>query len=283
MVEPGQFQRPRGIAAAPDGTIYVADTFNHRIQHFDSQGNLLHVWGSHSGTDAATAENGTFNEPWGVAVGPDGSVYVADTWNYRIQKFTAEGEFIAVWGSYTNADDGYQLYGPRAIVVDDQGRVFVADTGNKRITVYDSKGNFLQAIGRGGYDSGQLDEPVGLAIGPGGRLFVADSWNRRIQVFQDYGGTFAYLTEWTINGWEGQSTDTKPYLAVSPDGRLWVTDPGNARILVFDLEGNFLFTFGAFGSDAASFALPIGIAAGADGRIYITDAENNRIMVFAAP
>jgi DNA-binding beta-propeller fold protein YncE len=281
--EPGMLQRPRGIAAAPDGSVYVADTFNHRIQHFDGHGNLLQTWGSYSGGDAAAAADGTFNEPWGVAVGPDGSVYVADTWNYRVQKFTADGGFLAVWGSFTNADDGYQLYGPRAIAVDDEGRVFVADTGNKRITMYDSDGNFLQTIGRPGYDTGQLDEPVGLAVTPGGRLYVADTWNRRIQVFQDYGGNFAYLTEWPIEGWEGESTDTKPYLAVSPDGRLWVTDPGNARILVFDLEGNFLFTFGAFGADAASFALPTGIAVSPDGRIYVTDTDNNRIMVFNAP
>jgi DNA-binding beta-propeller fold protein YncE len=280
---PGLFQLPRGIAAAQNGTVYVADTFNHRIQHFDAAGKLLKTWGSFSGPDAGTAENGTFNEPWGVAVGPDGSVYVADTWNFRIQKFTADGEFLTAWGVFTNNEDGYQLFGPREVAVDSQGRVFVADTGNKRITVYDSDGVFLQSIGWAGYGPGELDEPVGLAITPDGRLFVADAWNRRVQVFQEIAGDFVYLTEWEIAGWEGQATDTKPYLAVSPDGRLWVTDPGNARILVFDLEGNFLFTFGVYGNDSSSFAMPTGIAVGPDGRIYITDSDNDRIMVFTSP
>jgi DNA-binding beta-propeller fold protein YncE len=122
-------------------------------------------------------------------------------------------------------------------------------------------------FGRPGFDYGELDEPVGLGFGPDGRLYVADTWNRRIQVFQEVEGTFIYLTEWLIDGWEGQSTDTKPYLAVSEDGRIWVTDPGNARVLVFDGDGNFLFTFGLFGNDGSSFALPTGIAAGPDGRI----------------
>jgi predicted membrane-bound mannosyltransferase/DNA-binding beta-propeller fold protein YncE len=279
-VEPGQLTRPRAVAAAPDGSIYIADTGNNRIQHFDAQGNLLHVWGSFSGTDAAQAPDGTFNEPWGLAVGADGSVYVADTWNFRIQKFTADGKFIKSWGASTNPEPAYQFYGPRAIAIDSQGRVFVADTGNKKITIFDSDGNYLGEIGGPGFDYGQFDEPVGLGFGPDGRLYVADTWNRRVQVFQEVDGRFVYLTEWPIVGWEGQSTDTKPYLAVSADGRVWVTDPGNARVLVFDADGNFLFTFGMYGNDAASFALPTGIAVDAAGRIFVTDTDNNRIMVF---
>jgi sugar lactone lactonase YvrE len=280
-VEPGSLQRPRGVAVAPDGSVYVADTNNHRIQHFDSSGNLLHSWGTFSGSDAGQAPVGTFNEPWGVAVGPDGSVYVADTWNFRIQKFSADGTFLAAWGSFTDSGSGYQLYGPRAVAVDANGRVFVADTGNKRITYYDSDGQYLGEIGGPGFDYGQFDEPVGLAFGLDGRLYVADTWNRRIQVFQEIGGSFIYLSEWTISGWEGQSTDTKPYLAVSSDGRVWVTDPGNARVLVFDADGAFLFTFGVFGTDASSFGMPTGIAADAGGRIIVTDTDNNRIMIFS--
>jgi DNA-binding beta-propeller fold protein YncE len=279
--EPGLLQRPRAIAVAPDGSVYVADTGNHRIQHFSPEGDLLNFWGSFSGPDAAQAPAGTFNEPWGVAVDSKGLVYVADTWNFRIQKFSADGKFLAAWGSYTNEGTGYQFYGPRGIAIDSQDRVFVADTGNKRITVFDSEGNFLMEIGQPGFDYGQFDEPVGLGIGPDGRLYVADTWNRRIQVFQEMEGEFVYLTEWVIDGWEGQSTDIKPYLAVSADGRVWVTDPGNARVLVFDADGNFLFTFGLLGNDAASFALPTGIATGSDGRIFVTDTDNNRIMLFS--
>jgi sugar lactone lactonase YvrE/heme/copper-type cytochrome/quinol oxidase subunit 4 len=279
--DPGSVARPRGIAAGPDGSVYVVDTGNNRIQHFDPVGNLINFWGGSSGTDAAKAATGLFNEPWGIAVGPDGSVYVADTWNFRIQKFDANGNFLATWGSSGNPDSNYALYGPRAVAVDSQGRVFVADTGNKRIVIYDSNGKYLDKIGESGTDSGQFDEPVGVAIGPDGRLYVADTWNQRVQVFQELGGVWQYQKEWSIAGWEGQSTDTKPYLSVSSDGRVWVTDPGNARVLVFDAEGNFLFTFGASGTDSSSFALPSGIAVNSQGRVFITDTDNNRIMVFA--
>ena len=83
------------MAFAPDGSFYVADSRNNRILHFDAAGRFLEQWGQRSGNirnnPNPSAPAGTFNEPWGVAVGPDGSVYVTDTWNYRVQKFTANG------------------------------------------------------------------------------------------------------------------------------------------------------------------------------------------------
>ncbi len=87
----GQFNSPRGLAAAPDGTLYVADSLNNRIQHFDEGGGVLQTWGTQTDPNSTDKPEGTFSEPWGVAVAPDGSVYVADTWNHRIQKFDANG------------------------------------------------------------------------------------------------------------------------------------------------------------------------------------------------
>ena len=94
--QPGQFQAPRGIAFAPDGSMYVADSRNHRIQRFSTDGQLMNSWGSFADVAQGNAPGGTFNEPWGIAVAPDGSVFVADTWNYRIQKFTAGGQFVTM-------------------------------------------------------------------------------------------------------------------------------------------------------------------------------------------
>ena len=95
--------------------------------------------GAFGSSDASPAQPGLFNEPWGVAVGPDGSVYVADTWNHRIQKFDARGTYITAWGQFIDVggqsapDKPFAFYGPRALAVDTEGNVWVVDTGNKRV------------------------------------------------------------------------------------------------------------------------------------------------------
>ena len=86
------------IAAGLNDDLYVADSRNHRILHISSDGNLLQEWGTFADQAAGDAPLGTFNEPWGVAVGPDGSVFVSDTWNHRVQKFTEDGKPIKMWG-----------------------------------------------------------------------------------------------------------------------------------------------------------------------------------------
>ena len=278
----GSFDAPRGLARGPDGSIYVADSRNHRIQKFDANGELLTAWGSFGSLEQNTAGPGLFNEPWGLAVGPDGSVYVADTWNHRIQKFDAGGNFIKAWGRFGQAETFDAMWGPRAVAVDAQGRVFVADTGNKRIVVFDRDGNGLTSVGASGFEPGFLDEPVGLALAPDGALYVADTWNQRVQVFQpDAGaGDYIFAKEWKIEGWFGQSLDNKPYLALDANGRLYVTDPEGYRVLVFDKDGNFVTTWGDFGSDVTTFGLASGIVVDEAGNIYVADSANNRVMKF---
>ena len=282
--QPGQFNRPRGVAVADDGTIYIADTDNHRIQHVDSSGNVLHIWGSFADSSVGEAPGGTFYEPWGIDVGPDGSVYVADTWNHRIQKFTPDGIFLNSWGYFGQAESIYAMWGPRDVHIDQDGKVFVSDTGNKRILVFDQSGNAITEFGQAGFALGEFDEPVGIASSGTGRLFVADTWNQRIQEFIPAAeDEYQAVNSWDVVGWYGQSLDNKPFIATNSKDRLYATDPDAYRVLVFSMEGEIIGYFGDLSTGVDGFELVGGIAADSEDGIWVSDSGNSRLMHFTLP
>ncbi len=278
--EEGYFQSPRQIALAPDGTLYIADSLNHRIQHITQDGGILHIWGRYANSMVEEAPDGTFNEPWGIAVGPDGSVYVSDTWNYRIQKFTPDGQFLGMWSFYSVGGFDTGFYGPRGLAVDKQGRVYVADTGNKAIVVFDGEGTYLTQFGMAGMGLGQLDEPVGVAVDDFGNVYVTDTWNQRVQVFtpDPSGMYFVAQAEWFVEGWYGNSLENKPFIAVGQNGNVFVTDPEMCRVIEFTLLGEALHAWD--GCAGGAFQLPSGIAPDGMGGLWVSDAANGALVHF---
>src|SRR5262245_28768538 len=113
------------LAADSYGDVYVADTFNSRIQKFDANGNFLMKWGSSGSGD------GQFQFPSAIAVDATGNVYIGDTHNQRIQKFDLNGTFLTKWGSFGTGDGEFQ--GAATVAVDAVANVYVADSGNNRI------------------------------------------------------------------------------------------------------------------------------------------------------
>ena len=277
---------PRALAFAADGSFYVADSRNGRVLHFDSTGTLINAWGTRSGNDPNSpnpaAPPSTFNEPWGVAVAPDGSVFVTDTWNYRVQKFTPDGKFVKMWSTYTAGGQPQTFYGPRGIVVDSKGHVYVVDTGNKRIVVFDEDGNYITQFGSAGLDAGQFDEPVGIAIDNNGTVYITDTWNQRIQSLTPSadGLSFSPLKQWDVVGWAGQSLDNKPFIAVDNAGHVFITDPEGYRIIEYTTDGQLVQTWGDYGNTPSTFGIAAGVAIDPQGHIWVTDAGNNRIMRF---
>jgi predicted membrane-bound mannosyltransferase/DNA-binding beta-propeller fold protein YncE len=280
--EPGQFNEQHGIAFAADGSYYVADSRNHRIQHIGVDGALINEWGSPSELSGeAVPALGTFNEPWDIAVAPDGSVYVADTWNHRVQHFSSDGEVLGSFGVFGQGNSLEELWGPRAVTVDHEGKLYVSDTGNKRIVVIDSNGDALASFGGAGSGPGELNEPVGVAVDSAGLVYVADTWNQRVQVFEEVEeNIFEIQREWTVDGWYGQSGEGKPFLAISPGGTLCLTDPETFRVLCFASDGSFVSGWGDSGSGADGFTLPSGLAFSPQGMLWISDAGAHRLMGF---
>ncbi|HEX7975134.1 MAG TPA: 6-bladed beta-propeller, partial [Anaerolineales bacterium] len=281
---PGQLQRPRDLALAADGSLYVADTDNNRIQHLAADGSVLHVWGTFADISKGEAPGGTLDQPWGIAVGKDGSVFVADTWNHRIQKFTSDGKFIKMWGYFGQAEKPEAFWGPRDVAVDSQGRVYVTDTGNKRVVVFDADGNFITQFGSLGLAAGQFDEEVGIAVDQQGKVYVADTWNQRIQVFaaaED--GSFKPANSWDVAAWYGQSLDNKPFIAVDNNGHVFATDPEGYRVLEFTGSGQIVRFWGDLGNGPNQFGLAGSVAVDPQGGVWVSDTGNSRLMHFTLP
>ncbi|GAB4539542.1 MAG: hypothetical protein Fur002_04890 [Anaerolineales bacterium] len=278
---------PRSLVVAPDGTLYIADSRNHRVLHVDAQGKVLHQWGRFADGVNVPVEDGTFNEPWGIAVSSDSFVYVTDTWNHRIEKFDGQGNFIMAWGIFGQGETPQSFYGPRGLAVDLKGRVYVADTGNKRVVVFDSNGNYLTQFGSAGFDAGQFDEPVGIVVDKNGTVYVADTWNQRVQTFTPIesadGILFVPAQRWDVYGWFGQSLENKPFIAVNDALHVFITDPDGFRVQEFDPAGNLLRVWGEFGSGPANFGLPSGIAIDGEGHLWVSDSANGRIARFTLP
>ncbi len=114
---------------------------------------------------------------------------------------------------------------------------------------------------------------------------MADTWNQRVQVFAPSadGSTYSPLLQWDIAGWYGESLDNKPYLASDNQGHIFVTDPEGYRVLEFSANGEFIRTWGEYGTDAENFGLATGVAVDPDGHVWVSDAANNRVMRFTLP
>lgn len=273
-------EAPRAVAAASDGSVYVTDTSLNQVLHLSPQGDLLRKWGGSSGNLPADPPSGKFDQPWGLSITSHGEVVVADTWNHRIQVFSAEGTFLRMWGTFGGGDRLTNLYGPRGVAVDSADRIFVADTGNKRIVVYDAQGNPLAEIGAGGI----LDEPVGLALDPEGHLYVADTWNQRIVVFHERAPLDFQIAEtWPLVAWYGQTLNNKPALAFGMGQTLCTSDPDGYRILCFDQHGLPRIAWGGFGTDPSQVNLPTGLAFDDNDALWVADTGNGRLLKFLVP
>ncbi|MBN1284275.1 MAG: TIGR03663 family protein [Anaerolineae bacterium] len=275
---------PRGLDIGPDGNLYVVDTKNSRVVVLGPGGEVVRAFGGvdPEATEGAPARAGYFLEPWGVAVAGDGTIFVADTWNHRVQVFSPEGELIRTWGHRGDLDDPEGFYGPREVAVTDD-QVFVVDTGNKVVRVYDWEGNWQRDIGSGGSEPGRLEEPVGVALYDGS-LAVADTWNRRVQVFDMSG---AYLKHWSLSAWynmaSAHSSGNLPFLTLDDRGNVYIADPDTCRILVYDIAGNYRYNFGRCSTAPVAlsdFGALAGMAMTGDYQLYVVDAAADRILRF---
>ncbi len=272
---------PKDIAVAADGTLYVVDHQQARVVIFDPDGSASGVLAD--GELSIGGDPEADPSAWGIGLGPDGEVYVADTWNHRILKYV-EGHQVGEWGVFGQpaapTDSPEAFYGPRDVAVGPDGNVYVTDTGNKRIAIFDPDGTPVRGFGGGGIDPGKFDEPTALAFDPAtGDLFVADLWNLRIQrLDRDLG----FITDWVVDGWSSKEAAHKAYIAVGPGSTVVVSDPAGSRVWIYDNEGNELAALDLL-QDEKGLDQPIGVAVDDAGRIYVASSNSGIVTRYAAP
>jgi outer membrane protein assembly factor BamB len=230
---PGQFDFTRGngdgygtLAFAKDGSFFVLDVGNRRVQHFDARRTFLGEWGGF-GTRPRQ-----FTDPVGIAVAADGSVWVLDDIRSVVERYTPDGEVIGVFDPFTQQPINR---GANSLAIDGHGNLYVSSVAPSEVFVFDPKGEFLRSVG-----SGQFYEQAGnMSIDAEGRLFVTQGPDRGsapgILMFAPDGSL--------LGGFEpsGDGVDQLVFpggIALDGKGGMYVedSDPGSTRLIRLELQ-----------------------------------------------
>jgi uncharacterized protein YjdB/sugar lactone lactonase YvrE len=241
----GIFCFPKGMTIDKNDRIFIADTYNNRIQIMDVNGNII-------------GKLGNVTYPQDIAIDSNGNHYIPDSSYYLVQRgdavtsknfiniLNSNGDNLANFGA--NGSNASQFNLPESIAIDAKGNLFIADAKNHRIQKFDSNRNFLLSWGGFGTNSGQFNSPSGIAIDKDGHVYVADRLNNRIQKFDNSG---AYLGQIGNSGCSDATGNIcRPNdLTIGPDGSLYVAEGSNTfddggqanfknRIQIFNVAPN---------------------------------------------
>lgn len=313
-----------GVAVGPDGSFYMADYGHHRIRRVGRDGIISTAAGkgiNGSGGDGGPAIEAQLQLPTGVAIGQDGSLYIADRENQRIRRVGLDGIINTVAGTGPPAGFGgdggpatqASLSYPEKVAVGLDGSLYIADRGNNLIRRVGLDGIISTVVGKprssgfsgdgGPATAAQLNFPSDIAVAPDGSLYIADQGNHRIRrvgpdgiISTVAGKTYIGGSRFSGDGGPAVEADlnSPTGVGVGPDGSLYIADRLNWRIrrvgpdgVIRTVAGVTLQAYGGDGGPATNAKLnhPTGVAVGPDGNLYIADSANLRIrrVTFTLP
>jgi DNA-binding beta-propeller fold protein YncE len=266
----GQFKYVEDLAFSKEGHLLVTDASHAWVQAFDkASGKFLARFGGKGDDDH------NLDKPEGIAVDPDGNVFVGDYATGFIKKYDPSYRWLMTFSEY-GSQPGQNMKSEFMDIRD--GRLYLPDVGNHRVNVFELSGKPLFEFGGPGNAPGKFNNPEAAKFSSDGRLHVSDLMNDRIQIFDAEG---KLLAVWGRTGSGAGELRAPAGLAVDRHDNVYVTEIGNNRVQVLDKTGKHLAMWGRKGSGNGEFGNLHGIIVDkSTGYVYVADTANNRIQVF---
>lgn len=264
---PGELGSVGGLAVDGRGHIDVLDSAHDRIEQFTPRGALVRQWGTAGSGNGQLSLGGRSPVAGGGIAAFGHAIYVADTYNDRLQQFTDTGAFVRTIGAG-------RLRRPQGVAAA-RDRIVVADDQNHRIVEFDSAGNVRRAAGSRGVGAGRFRFPYDVSLDAKGDAWVVDNNNDRVVELDP-----KLRPKGALGGF-GTPQGRFEYpraLAVDPlTGRVYVADTANNRIQVLDAGRNPIGTWGVSGRGPGNLTQPSDVAVDDQGRVAVADTIDNRI------
>lgn len=306
------FSDPTGLAMDATGNVYIADNQNHAIRKLSTNGivsTFAGKLGIAGGADG-TGTNASFNNPSGIAIAPNGTLYVTDTGNNTIRSITTNAVVTTLAGlagqiGTTNATGSLARFSsPLGIAINPSGVIYVADSGNHTIRKVTSAGvvtAFAGSPGVWGTNDGSagaalFNGPVGIAIDSHTNLFVSDSNNHTIRKITPSGNVSTWAGAPGMDGTNDGNGNAALFchpgeLKLDRNNMLYVVDSFNHTIRRISTNAA-VTTVAGLGENEGSadglgararFFNPYGLAIDHNGNLRIADTYNETIRFAYAP
>lgn len=256
--------RPQAGVVDESGRVLVTDMGRAVVFVFDERAGKLSVW------NKATESSG-FVAPVGIAVGPEGHVFVADPNLALIAHLDHDGKPLAPIGKGLLERPTGLAYEPKT------QRLFVSDTQAHQIKVFDLEGKLLSTWGTRGEGLGQFNYPTHIAV-LHEKLYVSDTLNARIQIMS--ASTGQYLGTVGKRGLFVGDLVRPKGVASDSEHNIYIIESYHDYLLIYNRRGEFLLPIGGVGGGAGNFHLPAGVWVDERNRVFVADTLNSRVVVF---
>lgn len=260
---------PRAMILDAEGAFYIIGDGPAKVRKFTRERSRL-SWGQDD------KEVKSVKEPGGIAVGPDGGVYLTDRKSSSILKIDKTGKFVRRWGKL-GAKDG-DLTAPSGIAVDRDSNVYVIDAGVSRVLKYSPTGQWIKSWGKQGSGPGEFFSPGAVTVNSRNEIIVVDVG--RIQKFSADGILLAVFAK------QGPpEAEFKKAQGVSCDAQdsIYVADPTTHRVYKFQADGRFVGTIGVQGTELGQLYGPVSAVVDSKGSVFVLETINKRIQEFQPP